>query len=249
MYAQHLGTGSTLYCRQIKVDNVKRYIRNFASSFALCGKHERNLRKDNATDVKLSPILISVFDELQRREKAPNHRKPFTIEMLKFWEQRVFTTSALPASLTAAILDWFECGLFAGTQRSEWAQDPYQSDTSKRPQLNIWGDPQAFCLGDVRVSTHIGARYTRAAILQVPCSAIYRCWITFRILKNGNIGEEKIFTCNKNPGGREFVQPMYRIIQRFVQLRAPHDIVTPLAIHASPTLSGDAAKFITAPDV
>jgi hypothetical protein len=52
---------NTFYCRQIKVDNVKRYIRNFASFSALCGKHERDLRKD---DAKLSPILASVFDEL-----------------------------------------------------------------------------------------------------------------------------------------------------------------------------------------
>jgi hypothetical protein len=98
----------------------------------------------------------------------------------------------------------------------------------------ILGDPQAFCLGDVRVSTHIGARYTGAACYppgaMYPGSAIYKCWITFRTQKNGTNGEEKLFTCNKNPDGREFVRPMYRIIQRFVQLRGPHDNVTPLAI-------------------
>jgi hypothetical protein len=124
MYAQHLGTGSTLYCRQIKVETVKKYIRNVASFFAMCGKHERDLRKDNATDAKLSRILTSVFDELQRWEKAPNRREPFTIEMLKFWEQRVSTTSALSASLAAALLDWFECGLFAGTRRVASLQVP-----------------------------------------------------------------------------------------------------------------------------
>jgi hypothetical protein len=88
--------------------------------------------------------------------------------MLKFWEQRVSTTGALPATLAAALHDWFECGLFAGTRRSECAQDAYQSDTSKTPQLNILGDPQAFCLGDSRVPSQIGARYTGADILQVP---------------------------------------------------------------------------------
>jgi hypothetical protein len=75
-YTQHLGTGSSLYCRQIKVDTVKKYIRNDASFFAMCGKHERDLRKDNATDAKLSPILTSVFDELQRWEVATNLLRP-----------------------------------------------------------------------------------------------------------------------------------------------------------------------------
>jgi hypothetical protein len=248
MYAQYLGTGSTLYCRQIKVDTIKKYIRDVARFLALFGTHERDLRKDNPTDVKLSKVLTSVFDELQRWEKVPNRREPFTVAMLTFWEQHVSTTNAHPDSLATALRDWFECGLFAGTRRSEWAQDSCHSATHS-PEKNAFDEPKAFCLRDIRIRTHAGARYTGACILQVPCSDIYQCWITFRTQKNGENGEEKTFTHNKTPGGREFVRPMYSIVRRFVALRGPHDNVTPLAIYVSPTLFGDVVKFITAPDV
>jgi hypothetical protein len=242
MYAQHLGTGSTLFCRVIKVETIKHYVRDVASFLA--SLHERDLRKDNATDTKLSKVLTSVFDELQRWEKVPNRREPFTVEMLQFWEQHVSATNARPESLAAALLDWFECGLFAGTRRSEWAQDSSHSDVAY-PQTNRFGDPMAFCLRDIRFRTHNNARYTGAEILQVPCSEIYQCWIIFRTQKNGDNGEEKTFTCNKNPGGREFVRPIYRIIQRFALLRGLCDNVTPLAIYAY----GNVVKFITSVDV
>jgi hypothetical protein len=76
MYAQHLGTGSTLACHTIKTDTIKKYVAVAASFHALFGLHPRDFRKDSPTDTKVSPTLSAVNNELKRWEDVPNRREP-----------------------------------------------------------------------------------------------------------------------------------------------------------------------------
>ena len=247
MCAAHLGTGSTLYCRQVKLGTIKKYVKDIASFLALFGDEERDYRKDNGTDTCHSKLLTSVYAELARWEKMPNRREPFTVEMLDEWRTMITKMGAPFDSLESALLDWFEIGLFAGLRLSEWAQDGASANID-RPKLDIFGDSKAFCLNDVRVRTVDGCRLRGAAILQVPCSAIRQCWIKFRTQKNGDNGEEKTFTANPRAGGRDFVRPMYNVIKRFVQLRSSVDATTPLAIYAKKDAAAS-IRFITAIDI
>jgi hypothetical protein len=41
LYAQHLGTGNTIFCRSVKVATVKAYTNAAASLMALFGNHPR----------------------------------------------------------------------------------------------------------------------------------------------------------------------------------------------------------------
>jgi hypothetical protein len=116
LYAQHLGTGNTIFCRSIKVATVKAYTNAAASLMALFGDHPRDFRKEVPTDAHVSRVLSTVYDELHRWETVPNRREPFAPEMLRDIQQRAATTvnCRQPDSLLSALADWFQCALFAG---------------------------------------------------------------------------------------------------------------------------------------
>jgi len=81
MYAAHLASGSSLRCRSIKTETIKRYIFNlakFLSSFT-----PRDIRKTNPLDTKFSLPLQSLYDESSRWESQKDRREPYTTQM---WE-------------------------------------------------------------------------------------------------------------------------------------------------------------------
>jgi hypothetical protein len=87
-------------------------------------------------------------------------------------------------------------------------------------------------LRDVRFAASDGARYSAVDVIRsaVPLNLV-KCWIIFRTQKNGQHGEEKLFTKNPDPAGRCFVSAMLRIIHRFARLRGVADLQTPLAVY------------------
>ena len=210
MYTMHLMSGSTLFCRRIRLSTIKLYVSAAASLVQLLGESSADPRKHEGTD-KTHPILASIFAEYERWEKQPNRREPLTLEMLSAVERRAATTTckSVTTSLLPALCDWFECGLYAGFRLSKWAQDSTHSDVTS-PALNLFGDPTALCLPDVTFATTNNKKVTALAALQHPPAHIVKCWITFRTQKNGDHGEKKLFT--QNPGGRSFVHAMLRII-------------------------------------
>jgi hypothetical protein len=253
MYAQHLATGNSLLMKQLKVATVKQYVRAAASLFAVgtidATLDRRDYRKDEQGDSKFSPLLQAIYDELERWEKQPNRREPFTIEMLEYLATLVKTSSASSLSLHAALLDWFEIGLFAGLRLTEWAQTNAHRNVDS-PQLDDFGDARAFCLNDVRAVTRTGIRLQGAAILRFPLDQILQCWIRWRTQKNSQNGEEKTYTRNPRVGGREFIRPMYRILQRFVALRGADDITTPLALYSETShIDPLKVRFVTSSDI
>ena len=242
IYAAHLGSGCTIYCRQIKLNTIKQYVNAVASFVGLFGSHPRDPRKANPADGHFAQPLQAVYQELGRWETVPNRREPFTLEMLH--HQQKTAKDAPFLSLEAAIADWSECGLFTGQRLTEWAQ-PQGNKAIDGPQLDIFGDPKAFRLGDLKFARHARAHMSLADALANPddVASIKLCW---RTQKNGDNGEEKLFTRNPRKGGHSFVGPMLRIIKRFVTIRGPLDFETPLAIFR--TKQG-VTQFITSVEI
>ena len=244
MYAMHVGSGSTLLCKTIKVATVKLYVRAAATFLSLFGEHSRDYRKDYVTDAHLSPTLTSVFDELQRWEKVANRREPYTLEMLDDLKNTA-TLVQNPDSLLAAAADWFQCGLHAGLRLTEWAQEAGCADLQKYKK-DFHNDARAFLLGDIRFEDDARTRFTAQQVLAKDAdTSIVKCWVKFRTQKNGQNGEEKLFT--RNDKGHCFVGAMLRILRRFVRIRGFYDEKTPLALYKN---EGDSeGRFITASDI
>ena len=245
MYAMHVGTGQTLLCKTIKVATVKQYVRAAATFLALFGDNTRDYRKNYATDTNISSTLTSVYNELARWESVPNRREPFTLEMLLHLRSDTQTASMSQDSLIMAMADWCECGLFAGLRLAEWAQDAHCSDITNYKR-DFKQQARAFCLGDIRFEDNTRTRFTARQVLDSRSDvSITKCWIKFRTQKNGQNGEERLFT--RNNGGKCFVQAMLRIIRRFERLRGPNDGDTPLALYNNKI--EEEPKFITASDI
>jgi hypothetical protein len=80
LYAIHLGTCSTLLCRTIKSNTIKKYVNTAASFHALFGQNPRDFRNDNVTDTKVSP-------ELSKSTPNKNDGKMFpTAASLTLWK-------------------------------------------------------------------------------------------------------------------------------------------------------------------
>ena len=246
MYAQHLGTGNTVLCRCIKVATIKLYILAAATFLALFGDHPRDYRKTNPADTTLSPVLTSVFTELQRWESVPNRREPYTLEMLKDMQRRTAAADCGPDSMMSAMGDWFQCGLFAGFRLSEWAQDAGHHGLTAYKR-DCFRNAKALTLGDIRFADARGRWYSAVEALQAAQPLdLKKCWIKFRTQKNGENGEEKLFKIHPS-GGDCFVSAMWRILKRFERLRGLSDFTTPLAMYQD--LRGGATKLITETEI
>ena len=245
MYAMHVGTGQTLHCKTIKVATVKQYVRAAATFLALFGDKTRDYRKNYATDTAISSTLVSVYNELARWESVPDRREPYTLEMLIYLKQSVERAASCRDSLIAAMADWFECGLFAGLRLAEWAQDAYCANFGSYKR-DFKQQARAFCLGDVRFEDDMRTRFSAKQVLESKVhTSMRKCWIKFRTQKNGQHGEERLFTRNEN--GKCFVQAMLRIISRFERIVGIHDESTPLALYKNK--GEEEPKFITASDI
>jgi hypothetical protein len=192
----------------------------------------------------MSPLLHDVYTELERWEGVPKRREPFTLEMLEAQVKKISDTQAPFLSFESAFADWSEVGIFNGHRRCEWAQESGHSDPAN-PGCNRFGDAAAFCILDIEMRTRDGRRLVGAAILTVPVSEFIACYITWRTQKNGDHGQIKVWGPPTHAGGRSLIPPMYRIIKRFVALRGPNDIVTPLALYLTESIKDPQVYLIT----
>lgn len=235
MYAIHLASGSTLLCRRISASTVKNYVRDVAKFFCRVGEHPMDPRKTE-DQTGFDPMLQSIYRELERWEKVPNRREPFTVEMLHAMDDtKVFGVHGF-FSEWAVCRDFFELGLRLGLRLTEWAQDTKPADISSY-LLNLYGDARAFCVNDFRFETTHRRRVRGAAALDYDVQDLRKCWVKFRTQKNGENGEEKLVT-------GAAVAVVYRIIKRFVQLCSASDTTTPVAIFKDDKTSE--LRFVTA---
>ena len=233
LYAAHLGSGETLLHRAIRVGTVKRYIADIAFIFRRIHKVARDVRYANPHDPKLCPELNAVFKELERYEKMPNRRDPFTPEMLHYQMKRAQELGHHGLlSLLSAIADWSEVNLFIGARLTEWAQPDNRHTDPDKPHIQPgYVQARAFCLSDLKFF-RAGNKIFRSidAVLRAPSEVetITLCW---RTQKNGQNGETRKFSRNHKPGGHCFVRAMLNIVKRFVALRSSSDLTTPLALY------------------
>ena len=241
LYAEHLSTGNSVYCKRIRAATVQKYLLDVSRFMRQFGPTERDYCMKTPGGTEWSAELKAVYDANKKFEDQGNRREAFTLDMLRELETSNSACGALPDDKSSALADWFQVGLYMGLRLSEWAQ-PTSSDPSS-PDLNIRGDTQAFCLDDIRVQLTDGRRLQGADILSVCVTRIRKMWIRLRTQKNGRNGEQKLFTASPK-GGRDVVVPMYRILERFVRLRGKDDLTTPLAIYSLGTIASTGAPLV-----
>jgi hypothetical protein len=232
LYAMHLGSAHTLLSKSIKCATIKNYIFDVASFLRRFDANQRDFRRDHDSDKHFAAPLTKVFTELERWEKVPNRREPFTVEMLLELKRR--TASTDPDGLLSVLCDWFEIGLFQGFRRCEWAQESSRSEIGAQ-ELDIFGNTRAFCLHDLMFETMDRQRLIGASVLRSRSQRIRKLFLQYRTQKNGQHGEKKLLTSDQNLcEGLDGVAAFLRIVERFARLRGTDDISTPLAIYTTP---------------
>jgi hypothetical protein len=231
LYAVHLASGGNLYCRAIKAATIGNYLRDVAQFLARFLVVD--VRKVDATQLRLAPVIQSILDEVSRWEKVPDKREPFTPAM---WAHMHAASTQVdkPHSLGASLCDWFGCGLFGGFRLTEWAQEAGASSILS-PLLDDRGVPRAFCLPDIEFRLANNKRTSQREAFDLPDKFIHRARIIFTHQKNGNNGEQRVFVRNANNSTLCFVTLLLRVFKRFIFLLGWEATATPLAIYQTPT--------------
>jgi len=110
MYAIHLATGNSIYCRRIKAATVEQYV--VAAATFLAHFTGRDFRKDLPTHSSMGHLLGPVYRDLRSYESVPERREPCNLRMHAIG--RVLASSHDTNSLLPALMDGFEQGLCAG---------------------------------------------------------------------------------------------------------------------------------------
>ena len=250
MYAVHLGTGHSIYCKQIKVATIESYV--FAAASFLAQFTGVDFRKDSPSDTQMGSILSPVYKELRRYENVPNRREPYDLQM--HTKARQLQEGAHHDSLLSALVDGFEQGLCAGYRLSEWAQ-PAGLTNVRNPQLNHLPPPnirtKAIVPDDIRVLTVDFRCISGLAVAFLPVTSIAKLWIRWRTQKNMQNGEEKLFVPNPRPDGVCCVRAVWRSLQRFSRLQAINPYLrpdsTPLSVYFDPI--HQAVQLVTSLDI
>ena len=250
MYALHLSSGHSIYCKRICAATIEQYV--FAAASFLTLFTGVDFRKDLPSDKHMGHILAPIYRDLKKYETVPNRREGYNPDMHMLART---VASRLPRdSLAAALTDGFEQGYSAGFRLSEWAQPAGRSDPMT-PQLNHLVSAalrtRAIVPVDVRVQTIDYRRAVGLPILLIPLAAITRLWVTFRTQKNGQHGEEKLFMLNPNPAGICLVSATYRALERFKRLQRLDPRLDPRTTPLSVYWDGRArcVKLITATEI
>jgi hypothetical protein len=250
MYALHLSCGNSIHCRSIKAATIEQYLLAAASFLSLFTGVD--YRKDNQSDKQMGHILGPVLRDLKKFELVPNRREPYDPAMHLL--SRRIPKEVPPDGLTAALVNGFERGYCAGHRLSEWAQPGGRTDPLK-PQLNhLVAMPirtRAQVPADLRILTRTKRRASGLAILRYPLLDCERMFGIHRTQKNGQHGEEKLFTKNPNPEGFCYVTSTYRSLQRFQRLMVLDPRLdpkrTPLSVYWDP--QPQCVKLICATDI
>jgi hypothetical protein len=169
---------------------IGNYLRNVAQFFA----HFLvvDVRKVDATQLRLAPVIQAILDKVRSWEKVPDKREPFTPAMWTHIMHAATSQVSTPHLLGASICDWFGCGLFVGFRLIEWAQEAGASSILS-PLLDDRGVTKAFCLPDIEFRLANNKRASQREAFDLPDKLIHRARITFTHQKNGNNGEQQVF--------------------------------------------------------
>jgi hypothetical protein len=243
IYVNHLANDSGLFCKRIKANTIKGYIRDVAGLLALTGDRWADVRKDSPTCSAMGQYLTRMYRELDRYETAKNRREAFTLSMMQRAIERAKVAPYEDHS-DVVLADWYEICLFTGQRKSEWAQPDERNKLIGQYHCNLMGDAYACCMTDIRIETKDKRRMDGVRCLDVSsASDIQFMWIKYRMQKNGSNGEERMYSTG--PGGLSFIHAMHRVMKRFRRLLPMStDLVNPLAIHRAYGAAGP-IHFVT----
>ena len=231
LYATHCASGSTLTCKSIKADTIRQYLLAVATlslRFRDCDP-----RKYLVSDTRLAPEIVAVLKEVERWEKVPNRREPYTLEMLSDHRERA-TSEPNPHALIHQLRKFFLVGLYGGYRKIEWgAQDPVNSHIL-RFLRNIYKNCYAFTAENLDLRTTNNSLISHAAGLKNK-PQVYRVRVTHDTQKNGDNGEVRTFVRNTKDPSICAVTAWLEILDSYYALMGadgPTDL--PLAIHKHP---------------
>jgi hypothetical protein len=248
MYAIHLGSGHTIYCKQIRVSTIEAYI--YAVATFLQAFTRRDYRKDKEEDRHLGQQISPVLRDLKKYESMPNRREAYNLVMQQLAVELAQGTP--PNGIVAALTDHFAQGLCTGFRLSEWAQ-PNGSQQLMTHQLNHLKPPatrtRAIVPDDFQCETKRRKRAKGIDILGFTLKSITKLWLTYRTQKNRQNGEIKLHTPNSDPEGVCMVASTYSALKRFKRLQALDARISPATTPLAIYLDGSVVKHIVSKDI
>ena len=227
LYATHLATGSTLYCRSIKSATINSYLTDVAKFIGRF--REVDPRFTSSADTKLAPIIGKVLQEQRRWEVVPNRREPFTMDLQNILSKKAAATTDT-CSFDAAIADWTLCNMYAGCRGVEWAQTSTTQEQLNTHLLNwCFERAYAFTLADVQCLSSSHAWLTISQAAAAP-TLVDQIKLRFDEQKNKDNGEWKLFVRNTSNSNLCFVTSFLRIIQRYLTLVGTSETL-PLSVY------------------
>ena len=104
---------------------------------------------------------------------------------------------------------------------------------------------------DIRVLTTDLRHVSGLAVAYLPITSIAKLWIRWRTQKNGQNGEEKLFTRNPSGTGICCVQAVWSALNRFSRLQAINPFLranqTPLSVYFDPRLQS--VRLVNSADI
>ena len=225
-YAIYLATGNTIYSQSIRASTISVYLRDAATLIShLDPIEDRDARKmDNGiTYIGIQKILA----EVQRTEKIPNRREPYTLAMHRALFDKVKFLHI--DSKTRALLDWNTVGLQGGFRRSEYCQTTSSGALHQYETCDL-GGPKAFAVNDVEFFSQQKVQLCREYALKHP-DAVRFVKLQFRWQKNGRHGIHRWFARNLDKPFLCGVSAWISIVDRFIRLLGMNCADKPLAIY------------------
>lgn len=221
-YTLWLATGSTLVCRAIKADTMKRYLKavdDLASARSLVSPQYFGLNGEKNKDTE------DILRECKRWEQMPNRREPITNEMMVYL---VKTAEMDPNqdSLLNAVTDFLVMGEYGGFRKSEWLQDTKEARKGKYAR-NVDDTSKAFILSDFAFRKNKRALNCDEDTALSPDDAD-QVFVTWRFQKNGNNGETLPYSRNNTTPQRCFVRRAVKVRARAQRLHVRSD--SPIAV-------------------
>ena len=222
-YAVYLSMGNTIKAISISTLTLKRYLSAAGDFVGVNTRFDHTAQKDNTSKTKrprgeVSELIRNVIREHHRWEKMPNRREPITTKMIDFWVKRA--EKADPDSFTAAMADWMILGIATGMRKSEWAQDT-SIKTKCGYNINVDGSCRAFIYDDFSLERDSLAvsKTTSTKLSFKQRFDVLR--IRWRFQKNGDNGQEIVFSRNAKNKHRCPIAAARRILARADRLGVP----------------------------
>ena len=231
LYATHCASGSTLACKSIKADTIRQYL--LAVAMLVLRFRDCDPRKHLISDTRLAPEITAVLKEVERWEKIPDRREPYTLEMLDDHRTRA-ESEPNQLALIHQLRRFFLVGLYGGYRKIKWgAQDPTNSNIS-RFFRNIFKRCYGFTADDITLRTPYNSPISHKEGLKNPAK-VARTRVHHDTQKNGHNGETRTFVRNTQNPKLCCVEGWLDILRTYYTLMG-EDCATdqPLAIYKHP---------------